>query len=81
MKVQEFLKLNGTRKTAEKLVNMRVQFVMGFSMADLPDSIQLWDIVESIEEELKEDGEEFSFNKIKETLNEITFEFIEEICW
>jgi hypothetical protein len=81
MKVQEFLKLNGTRKTAEKLVNMRVQFVMGFSMEDLPDSIQLWDIVESIEEELKEDGEEFSFNKIKETLNEITFEFIEEICW
>lgn len=81
MKVQEFLKLNGTRKTAEKLVNMRVQFVMGLSMEDLPDSIQLWDIVESIEEELKEDGEEFSFNKIKETLNEITFEFIEEICW
>lgn len=81
MKVQEFLKLNGTRKTAEKLVNMRVQFVMGLSMEDLPDSIQLWDIVESIEEELKENGEEFSFNKIKETLNEITFEFIEEICW
>ena len=81
MKVQEFLKLNGTRKTAEKLVNMRVQFVMGLSMEDLPDSIQLWDIVESIEEEFKEDGEEFSFNRIKETLNEITFEFIEEICW
>ena len=81
MKVQEFLKLNGARKTAEKLINMRVQFVMGLSMEDLPDSTQLWDIVESIEEELKEDGEEFSFNKIKETLNEITFEFIEEICW
>ena len=81
MKVQEFLKLNGARKTAEKLVNMRVQFVMGLSMEDLPDSIQLWDIVESIEEEFKEDGEEFSFNRIKETLNEITFEFIEEICW
>ena len=81
MKVQEFLKLNGARKTSEKLVNMRVQFVMGLSMEDLPDSIQLWDIVESIEEEFKEDGEEFSFNRIKETLNEITFEFIEEICW
>jgi len=80
MKVQEFLKLNGERKTAEKLVNMRVQFVMGLSMEDLPDSTQLWDIVESIEEELKE-GEDTDYNKVKDLLKEITFEFIEEICW
>jgi hypothetical protein len=80
MKVQEFLKLNGERKTAEKLVNMRVQFVMGLSMSDLPDSTQLWDIVESVEEELKE-GEDTDYNKVKDLLKEITFEFIEEICW
>jgi hypothetical protein len=79
MKVQEFLKLNGERKTAEKLVNMRVQFVMGLSMEDLPDSIQLWDIVEEVENELM--NKDFEIEKIRDILKQITFEFIEEICW
>jgi hypothetical protein len=81
MKVQEFLKLNGARKTAEKLVNMRVQFVMGLNMADLPDSTQLWDIVEEIEAELNEDNEGVDMGRIREALQDITPEFIEEICW
>jgi hypothetical protein len=79
MKVQEFLAINGARVTAEKLVNMRIQFVMGLSMADLPDRSELWDIVEDIEEELNE--EDFSMQRIKESLQDITPEFIEEICW
>jgi hypothetical protein len=36
--------------------------------------------VESVEEELKE-GEDTDYNKVKDLLKEITFEFIEEICW
>lgn len=79
MKVQEFLAINGARVTAEKLVNMRIQFVMGLSMADLPDRNELWDIVADIEEELNE--EDFSMQRIKESLQDITPEFIEEICW
>ena len=81
MKVQEFLKLNGARKTAEKLVNMRVQFVMGLSMEDLPDRNELWDIVEEIEAELNEDNEGVDMGRIREALQDITPEFIEEICW
>lgn len=80
MKLQEFLAINGARATAEKLVNMRVQQVTGLCMSDLPDSNELWDIVELIEEELNE-GEDVSYARIKETLQEITPEFIEEICW
>jgi hypothetical protein len=79
MKVQEFLAINGARVTAEKLVNMRVQYVTGLSMSDLPDRTELWDIVEDIEEELNE--EDFSMQRIKESLQDITPEFIEEICW
>jgi hypothetical protein len=81
MKVQEFLAINGARVTAEKLVNMRIQFVMGLSMADLPDSTQLWDIVEEIEAELNEDNEGVDMGRIREVLQDITPEFIEEICW
>jgi hypothetical protein len=81
MKLQEFLAINGARATAEKLVNMQVQYVTGLSMSDLPDRTELWDIVEQIEEELNEDKEGVSYARIKETLQEITPEFIEEICW
>lgn len=79
MKLKEFLAENGTRKTAEKLADLRVQNVMGLSMADLPDSIQLWDIVEEVENELM--NKDFKIEKIRDILKQITFEFIEEICW
>ena len=81
MKFQEFLAINGAKATAEKLVNMQVQQVTGLCMSDLPDSNELWDIVELIEEELNEDKEDVSYVRIKETLQEITPEFIEELCW
>jgi hypothetical protein len=79
MKLKEFLAINGAKATAEKLVNLRIQYVTGLSMADLPDSNEFWDIVEDIEEELKE--EDFSMQRIKESLQDITPEFIEEVCW
>jgi hypothetical protein len=79
MKLQEFLAINGARVTAEKLVNMRIQYATGLSMSDLPDRNEFWDIVEDIEEELNE--EDFSMQKIKENLREITPELIEQLCW
>ena len=79
MKLKEFLAENVTRKTAEKLMDLRVLNVTGLSYNDLPDSNELWDIVEEIETELME--ENFSIDKIKDILKEITPEFIEELCW
>ena len=79
MKLQEFLAINGARLTAEKLVNMRIQYATGLSMSDLPDRNEFWDIVEDIEEELNE--EDFDMQKIKESLREITPELIEQLCW
>lgn len=81
MKLQEFLATNGARATAEKLVNLRIQYVTGLSMSDLPDRNELWDIVEEIETELNEDNESVNMERIKEALQDITPEFIEEICW
>jgi hypothetical protein len=81
MKIQEFLATNGARTTAEKLVNMRVQYVTGLSMSDLPDRNELWDIVEEIETELNEDNPIINMERIREALQDITPEFIEEICW
>ena len=50
-------------------------------MEDLPDRNELWDIVEEIEAELNEDNEGVDMGRIREALQDITPEFIEEICW
>ena len=81
MKIQEFLAINGARATAEKLVNLRIQYVTGLSISDLPDRNEIWDIIEEIEAELDEDNPIINMERIKEALQDITPEFIEEICW
>ena len=79
MKLQEFLETNGARKTAVKLVEIRIFKIMGLSMQDLPDRMELWDIVDELESMLE--NNDFEMESIKDILNEITFEFIEGICW
>jgi hypothetical protein len=79
MKLQDYLKANGTRKTAEKLVDNRIFKITGLSMHDLPDSTELWDLVEELREIFKND--DFDIQEVKNILREITPEYIEEICW
>ena len=79
MKLSEFLQINGARKTAEKLVNIRLLNVCGMDIDTLPDSERIWYIVEEIENILQH--EEYKTEDIKNTLKEITFEFIEEIAY
>jgi hypothetical protein len=47
-------------------------------MHDLPDTTEVWDIVEELEAILENDN--FDIQGIKDILNEITLEYIEEIC-
>ena len=79
MKLQEFLNANGSRKTAEKLMEVRIFQITGLSIEDLPDRTEIWDIVDEIESLLEE--QDFDLKTIKSLLSEVTFEFIEEICW
>ena len=79
MKLQEFLNANGSRKTAEKLMEMRIFKITGLNIQDLPDRNEIWDIVDEIESLLEE--QDFDLKTIKSLLSEVTFEFIEEICW
>jgi DNA gyrase/topoisomerase IV subunit A len=79
MKLQEFLNENGSRKTAEKLMEMRIFKITGLNIQDLPDRTEIWDIVDEIESLLEE--QDFDLKTIKSLLSEVTFEFIEEICW
>jgi len=79
MKLADFLQINGARKTAEKLVNIRLLNVCGMDIDTLPDSSNLWDIVEELEKILQD--EKYKQGDIKNILKEITFELIEEIAY
>ena len=79
MKLSDYLEINGARKTAEKLVNMRLIKICGMDIDTLPDSTTLWDIVEELEEILQD--ENYKQEDIKNALKEITFELIEEIAY
>ncbi len=79
MKLADYLEINGARKTAEKLVNMRLINVCGMDIDTLPDSQNLWYIVEELEEILQD--EKYKQEDIKNVLKEITFELIEEIAY
>ena len=77
MKLQEFLNANGPRKTAEKLMEIRIFQITGLSIEDLPDRTEIWDIVDEIESLLEE--QDFDLKTIKSQLSEVTFEFIDQI--
>jgi hypothetical protein len=79
MKLADYLEINGARKTAEKLVNIRLLNVCGMDIGTIPDSTTLWDIVEELEEILQD--ENYKQEDIKNILKEITFELIEEIAY
>ena len=64
--------------TARNIVNLRVLSLMGISLDDLPDTAEIADIVESIADAIEDDINE---QAIKDILNDITFETIEELCW
>lgn len=43
----------GARATAQKLVNLRVHMLTGIHVSDLPDTSELCDYVDILEDELK----------------------------
>ena len=53
MTAQEYLAKNGSRKTAIALLNRRIGALCGMSMDDLPDTTEIWNLVDRIELPLK----------------------------
>lgn len=81
MKLAEYIKANGSRAAAVKIVDIKINKILGISVHDLPDTAQLSEVYDSIEDVLNNYDLEYGMPKIKEILRGITQEFIEEICW
>lgn len=76
MTIQEFANKYGARKTAIKLVDYRIFNIIGLMTSDLPDTSELCNIYDELED-LIEDGYEANKDSIKEILQDIDLSFIE----
>ena len=69
----------GSRKVSELLVNQKVMSVCMLSMDDLPDSSDLWDVVDEIESIL--DSEDYTLEDIKGQLEVIDMDLIQDLIY
>jgi hypothetical protein len=81
--VLEIIQTHGNRKAARALVNLKINKMSGLSLSELPDTAELCNIVDEVEEMIASDGyDEDNEIKISNYLNEqITNEFIEELVY
>jgi len=81
MKLAQYIETHGTRAAAVKLLDNRVFKILGLSVHDLPETSELVEVYDEIENVLLNDDEEYGIPKIKSILQGIDQEFIEKICW
>lgn len=79
MTIKEFAVKHGARKTAKKLVDNRVKMLAGLGLDELPDTFEISEIVDQLEEIIKTDPD--NRESVKEVLSNIDHEFIEALIF
>ena len=75
----EYIQKYGARATARQLISQRFKRFAGLTLSDLPDTVELCAIVDSLEYQLKKDSADKE--KIKEILSEINADFLESLIY
>jgi hypothetical protein len=76
-KLQNQVNEFGSREVSRKLVNSRIYRVIGLDMMDLPDTSELCDVVDELDELLN--SKDYTIEDIRSVLDTIDFEFIENM--
>ena len=71
--------LHGSREVSNRLVNSRINRVVGLDMNDLPDTSDLCDIVDELDELLQ--SKDYTLENIKNILDGINMEFIQDMVF
>jgi hypothetical protein len=77
--LQLLINLHGSREVSNRLVNSRINRIVGLDMNDLPDTSELCDIVDELDELLQ--SKDFSLQEIKNVLDNINMDFIQEMVF
>ena len=75
--LQLMINLHGSREVSIKLINSRIYKILGMDMSDLPDTSELCDTIDELQELLE--TENYKIEDIKSILDSIDIEFIEQM--
>lgn len=75
--LQLMINLHGSREVSIKLINSRIYKILGMDMSDLPDTSELCDTIDELQELLE--TENYTIEEIKSILDSIDIEFIEQM--
>ena len=78
-KLQLLINLHGSREVSNRLVNSRINRIVGLDMNDLPDTSDLCDIVDELDELLQ--SKDYTLENIKNILDGINMEFIQDMVF
>ena len=78
-KLQSLINLHGSREVSNRLVNSRINRIVGLDMNDLPDTSDLCDIVDELDELLQ--SKDYTLESIKNILDGINMEFIQDMVF
>ena len=78
-KLQLLINLHGSREVSNRLVNSRINRIVGLDMNDLPDTSDLCDIVDELDELLQ--SKDYTLEGIKNILDGINMEFIQDMVF
>jgi hypothetical protein len=79
MTLQEYIEKYGTRKAAMQLVSKRIQSIIFLSLEDLPDTFELCELIDEIEDVLINGDMPYAKEQIKTILEQIDQDFIESL--
>ena len=71
--------LHGSREVSNRLVNSRINRIVGLDMNDLPDTSDLCDIVDELDELLQ--SKDYTLENVKNILDGINMEFIQDMVF
>jgi hypothetical protein len=77
--LKEYISKHGEEKTAFKLIDKRIESILGLSILDLPDTSEVADILEELADQLHDNPNDKE--SIKSILMQIDIEFIEQIIY
>ena len=78
-KLELLINLHGSREVSNRLVNSRINRIVGLDMNDLPDTSDLCDIVDELDELLQ--SKDYTLESIKNILDGINMEFIQDMVF
>ena len=77
--LQLLINLHGSREVSNRLVNLRINRIVGLDMNDLPDTSELCDVVDELDELLQ--SKDYTLENIKNILDGINMEFIQDMVF